>query len=272
MAVAAVRSSVAATGLFTDFAVLFCVQFAALAWAIEESDIGRIVVPPSQPDGFGLFYTTIDYDGHLDDEAAPRLMRILHGRFGIDATLSSCIQVHGKTFVRAPKATRWRECDACDALWSSAPGTALGIKIADCLPVTIADVDHGVIANIHSGWRGAVQRITVEAVDVLGKQTRFETAPAHAWLGPSIRVCCFEVGEEVVDEFRASYVDAEAFVDRSKSKPHIDLAALTTALLIKRGFAPAHVHDSGLCTRCEGSIFHSYRRKRGGRNLAVAGR
>jgi len=237
-----------------------------LSWPIEHTGIGRIVVPPSLPAGFGLYYTTIDFDGRLDQEAAARLMRIVHDRFGIDATLSTCVQVHGKSVVRAISDTRWRECDSCDALFSSDSGTALGIKVADCLPVSIADMDRGVIANIHSGWRGAVQKIAAEAIDVVGPVG----VNAQAWLGPSIRVCCFEVGEEVVDEFRASYSNAEAFVDRSNAKPHIDLPALTAALLIERGFAPKHIHESRLCTRCDGSIFHSYRRKRGGRNLAIA--
>ena len=239
-----------------------------MSWPIEQTGIGRIVVPPSLPDGFGLFYTTIDFDGRLDQEAAARLMRIVRDRFGIDATLSTCVQVHGRNVVRATNDTRWRECDSCDALFSSDAGTALGIKVADCLPVSIADMDRGVIANIHSGWRGAVQKIAAEAIDVVGPVG----VNAQAWLGPSIRVCCFEVGEEVVDEFRASYSNAEAFVDRSNAKPHIDLPALTAALLIERGFAPKHIHDSRLCTRCDGSIFHSYRRKRGGRNLAIAAR
>jgi len=239
-----------------------------LSWPIEQTGIGRIVVPPSLPDGFALFYTTIDFEGRLDQEAAARLMRIVRDRFGIEATLSTCVQVHGKSVARATGDSRWRECDSCDALWSSEAGTALGIKVADCLPITVADLDRGVIANIHSGWRGAVQKIAAAAVDTVGPVG----ANAQAWLGPSIRVCCFEVGEEVAGEFHSSYAEAESYVDRAGAKPHIDLPALTTALLIERGFAPEHIHDSGLCTRCDGSIFHSYRRQRGGRNLAIAAR
>jgi YfiH family protein len=241
-------------------------------WAIEETGIGRIVVPPSLPDGFALFYTTIDFDGGLDDDAAARLMGIVRNRFGVEAMLSTCTQVHGKSVVRASRDNRWRECDSCDALWSSDSGTALGIKVADCLPITIADMDHGVIANIHSGWRGAAQKIAAEALDVLGVETLFDAPAAQAWLGPSIRRCCFEVGEEVVQQFRASYAEAERFVDRGRAKPHIDLPGLTTALLMERGVSPDNIHDSGLCTRCEGSIFHSYRRQRGGRNLAIVAR
>jgi YfiH family protein len=235
-------------------------------WAIEQTEIGRIVVPLSLPDGFGLFYTTIDFEGRLIGDAAAQLMRIVREQFGIEATLATCTQVHGRNVVRAQSG----ECDSCDGLWSSDPGTALGIKVADCLPVTIADIPRGVIANVHSGWRGAVQKIAAEAIDAIGSVT----PAAQAWLGPSIRVCCFEVGEEVVDQFRESYADAERFVDRSGAKPHIDLPRLTAALLIERGIAPVNIHDSGLCTRCEGSIFHSYRRDagRGGRNLAIAAR
>jgi YfiH family protein len=237
----------------------------ALPWPIENTGIGRIVVPPSLPDGFALFYTTIDFDGRLDHDAAARLMQIVRDRFGIDATLSTCVQVHGRSIVLAKPDARWRECDSCDALWSNEPGTAIGIKVADCLPITIADMDRGVIANIHSGWRGAVQKIAAEAINAIGPVT----ANAQAWLGPSIRVCCFEVGEEVVDQFRASYAEVDSFVERGGVKPHVDLPGLTAALLVERGFAASHIHDSGLCTRCEGSIFHSYRRRQGGRNLAI---
>jgi YfiH family protein len=234
-------------------------------WGIEQTEIGRIVVPPSLPNGFGLFYTTVDFDGRLSADATSQLMRIVHQRFGIDARLATCTQVHGRNVVRAKAG---RECDSCDGLWSSDPGTALGIKVADCLPVTIADMPRGVIANIHSGWRGAVQKIAAEAIDAIGG-----VGPtAQAWLGPSIRVCCFEVGEEVVDQFRDVYAEAELFIDRGGAKPHIDLPRLTAALLIQHGIAAQNIHDSGLCTRCDGSIFHSYRRDagRGGRNLAVA--
>jgi purine-nucleoside/S-methyl-5'-thioadenosine phosphorylase / adenosine deaminase len=243
-------------------------------WIIEQTAIGRIVVPSSLPEGLALFYTTADFEGRLNESVATDLMRLVHQRFGIEATLLSCAQVHGKNVVHAAGGAHWRECDSCDALWSAITGNALAIKVADCLPVSIADMQHGVIANIHSGWRGAAQRITAETLDVLERETAFDTSLAHAWLGPTIRACCFEVGEEVVDQLRVSYPDAETFVDRSRAKPHVDIAGLTAALLVQCGFAKENIHDSGHCTRCDDSIFHSYRRdpKRGGRNLALIAR
>jgi YfiH family protein len=223
-------------------------------WTIEPSPIGRIAVAPNAP----VFCTTRNYAGKI----TPELARLVRERFGIEATLSTCTQVHG---VHAERAAEGEQSRACDALWSDHRGVALAIKIADCLPVTIIDETHSVIANIHSGWRGAAQQITSRTLDTLERSSTYDAATAFACLGPSIRVCCFEVGEEVAAQFDAR------FVDRTHAKPHVDLPALTRATLRARGFDEARISDSELCTRCDGSIFHSYRGdgKGGGRNLQI---
>jgi YfiH family protein len=234
-------------------------------FSIEQSPLGRVVVSQRDP----LFYTTRDISGRLDDEAVAVIRGFIRSRFGIDASLNTCTQVHGATVQKAARNGSWRECDSCDALWTGEPGVALAIKVADCLPVTI--VAGGVIANVHSGWRGAVQKITAAAIEAVQHSPHFDHATARAYLGPTIRACCFEVGEEVVEQFSAQYEGMERYVDRSGAKPHVDVVTLTADLLRNRGFAEANIVDSGLCTRCEGSIFHSYRRdgKGGGRNLAI---
>jgi YfiH family protein len=245
------------------------------------TDIGRVVVPPAVPEGYALFYTTTDSDGRLNGEIVDALMSVLRERFGIEATLTTCTQVHGAKVVHAmaaEAAALHGDVGTCDALWSDQPHTAVGIKVADCIPVTLIDDAHGVIANIHSGWRGSVQRITDVTLDTLEHESGFAAATARAWLGPAIRVCCFEVGEEVVEQFRASYSNAGAFIDCSRGpKPHIDTIGLTKALLEERGVT--RVIDVGVCTKCGAGDagllrFHSYRREpgRGGRNLAIVAR
>lgn len=234
-------------------------------WHIEQSSLGRIAVPPDVPRGFAVFCTTADFEGRLTEPIAKRITTVVHERAGIETTLTTCTQVHSATVRRAQREMQWRECDSCDALWSEEKHVALGIKIADCLPVSILDSGRGVIANVHSGWRGAVQGITAETVDAIARATDFDAHDAYAYLGPSIRVCCFEVGEEVAGQFDSRYLD------RRKAKPHVDLAAYTRDILQARGFRANHISDSELCTRCEGSIFHSFRRdgKGGGRNLSI---
>lgn len=239
---------------------------------IVNTAIGRVVVPAPLPPQFALYYTTRDFFGSLSDEAAAQLMGVVRDEFGIEATLTTCTQVHGATVRRANADPRWRECDSCDALWSSETHSALGIKVADCLPVTMVDPTHHVIANVHSGWRGTVQQITAATIGTIARETAFDPASSYAYLGPSIRACCFEVGEEVVEQFTASYGDVTPYVDRSQAKPHIDSPRITRDVLRRAGFADERIIDTELCTRCEGSIFHSFRRegKGGGRNLAVA--
>ena len=217
----------------------------AVESSIEHTSIGRVVIPPGVPRGFRLFYTTIDFDGRIDERIRD---------FVRPATLSSCHQVHGAKVCRAPV----NESE-CDALWSDEKNSALVIKTADCLPVSIIDPKNSVIANIHSGWRSTVQNITAATLNAM----RFDAAASSAFLGPTIRVCCFEVGEEVAEQFDAQFVDR-----RLGPKPHVDVTAYTIAVLRKHGIQD--IIDTGLCTRCDGSLFHSYRRdKRTGRNLAI---
>ncbi len=226
---------------------------------VEQSTLGRIVVPRTLPEGFALFYTTLDFHGRLDRQIERRIADVIRSRFSIEATLNTCTQVHGVAVQKVQRSSSWRECDSCDALWSDEKHVALGIKIADCLPVSIIEPTRGIIANIHSGWRGAAQGITARTLDLLGLES------AYTYLGPSIRGCCFEVGEEVAVQF------AERYIDRTRKKPHVDLPALTVDILRNKGFSADKIFDSGLCARCNGSIFHSFRRdgSRGGRNLAI---
>src|SRR5438105_5032814 len=96
--------------------------------SVEHTAIGRIVVPPSVPAHFRLFYTTIDFDGRIDDRIR---------RFVAPATVYSCQQVHGGSVCRTEsggKPPHSKEPE-CDALWSEEPHRALVIKVADCLPV-----------------------------------------------------------------------------------------------------------------------------------------
>ncbi|MEO8216132.1 MAG: peptidoglycan editing factor PgeF [Acidobacteriota bacterium] len=243
-------------------------------WPLEPSPLGAILVPPLLPASGFLFYTTAAFDGFLTAQSIDRIQSFIRERFGVPSVLSTCEQVHGVNTFQVPAAEVWREYPQCDALFTASKAVALGIKVADCLPVTLADPVHSVLANIHSGWRGSLRGIVPRTMEAMRAGTGFTAAGAIAWLGPSIRVCCFEVGEEVIEQFAAVHPGAERFTNRSVGlKPHFDLPAFTRSLLTAGGFAEDNIHDSGICTRCEPATFHSYRRlgRSGGRNLAIAG-
>lgn len=238
---------------------------------VDTEPFGRVVIPEEVPDGAFLLWTTKDYEGVLTEQTRLAL-ESLRETGGV-SSLSSCHQVHGTRAIDVTRArAEWCEIEECDALWTRTKGVALAIKIADCLPVTLLSTDASFVANIHAGWRGAAAGIVTSTVGSSGID------PSHlsAWLGPAIRRCCFEVGEEVVQAFSDRMGEIEDLVSRDEepgNNPRLDLPGLVARELERLGVPPHRIYDSELCTRCPESIFHSYRRSGAdaGRNLAVAG-
>ena len=130
------------------------------------------------------------------------------------------------------------------------------IKTADCLPVIIVEPDYPLAAIVHAGWRGTAKKITQKAVKkmvMLGARRE----KIVALLGPSIRACCYEVGEEVRDIFRKEGFSERVFKKENNSV-HLDLAWPIWNFSTAEGID--HVYDTGLCTFCRDDMFASYRR------------
>ena len=88
-----------------------------------------------------------------------------------------------------------------DGVWTDERGKPLLVFTADCLPVAIARGDGGqpAIAAVHVGWRGLLAGIAANAAAALGG------GKLAAVVGPGIGPCCYEVGEEVAEPFRARF-------------------------------------------------------------------
>jgi polyphenol oxidase len=190
---------------------------------------------------------------------------------------------------------------AGDALLTAEPGILLTVRTADCLPVLLVDARLRVIAAVHAGWRGALARVIEKTVGELRRM--FGSAPGNlvAALGPAIGSCCYEVGDEVVDAFRAQFIEGESFFcrppldkgaaqfrsrysllfdtqappghRRERAKLHLDLATVAHVQLTAAGLKPAAIHHSGFCTACHADLFFSYRREgaQAGRMMAAIG-
>jgi polyphenol oxidase len=159
--------------------------------------------------------------------------------------------------------SRWQG----DITLSSNPALACGVRTADCVPVLLAAPRSGIVAAAHAGWRGAVAGVVMEAIAQL--RSRGEDEELVAAVGPHIEACCFEVGSDVAATIAAASTLGERLVDRSRSKPHVDLRALVSEQLRQAGVgAVDHVRG---CTYCNDGLFHSYRRDgpRSGRMLSA---
>src|SRR5687768_7636879 len=146
-----------------------------------------------------------------------------------------------------------------DGLVCDRPGPVLGAFAADCIPMLFADPVARVCGACHAGWRGTVAGV---ARNVVTRMAELGSKPGdiRVALGPSIGPCCFEVGAEVVAEFRAALGDLPGLVVAGPVKDHLDLRVATRAILEAAGVRPEHIDDRPPCTRCEPERFFSYRR------------
>ena len=149
------------------------------------------------------------------------------------------------------------------------PGVGCGVRTADCAPVLIAAPRHGAVAAVHSGWRGTAQRAVQAGVRAL-RALLSADEPLVAAIGPHIEPCCFEVGPDVAAEIAsACALPPEQVIDRSRTRPHVDLRAVLSAQLREVGID--QIDQVAGCTMCDDERFHSYRRDGpiSGRMLAV---
>jgi YfiH family protein len=200
--------------------------------------------------------------GRLTDDRAEDVERnraTLEAELGLP--LSYIRQVHGTTVRRVSAPTpAGPGLPEADGQATAAPGVALMVMVADCLPIALAG--GGAVAVLHGGWRGLAGGIVeegVRAVRELGAE-----GPLVAAIGPGAGVCCYEVGEEVHQAFAA---DGPS-VRRGRN---LDLKQIARRRLQRAGVRA--IHDIGVCTICaEESLLFSHRRDRGitGRQAGIA--
>jgi hypothetical protein len=159
-----------------------------------------------------------------------------------------------------------------DALVCDHAGPVLAAFAADCIPLVFAEPDARICGAAHAGWRGTVAGVAVNVVRRIEELGGSAEATRVA-LGPSIGPCCFEVGPEVVAEFRAAFGELPGLVVAGSHKDHIDLRVASRAVLERAGVRPEHIDDRPPCTRCEPERFFSYRRdgREGGMHMAYIG-
>lgn len=158
-------------------------------------------------------------------------------------------QVHGARVVRVDEPGHSPECDA---LLTTRPHLALAVTTADCMSILYAAP--GAVAAAHSGWRGTAAGMPALALAAVCDAAGVSPAEVHVSFGPCIRVCCYEVGEEVAGDF------PEAAVQRGAGRPHLDLPRAAKLQLEAAGLPAEGIFDSGACTACDADLYYSYRR------------
>jgi YfiH family protein len=185
-----------------------------------------------------------------------------------------------------------------DGLITNTPGLLLAIQTADCFPIILVDPKRRAVGVFHAGWRGTLRRIVEKGVGEMHRCFGTGARDLKAAIGPGIHSCCYEVGEEVRDQFESQFASAEKLfrvveeTDPAREKyPMLFLTARAPghSVLPKKIFldlaeanrqqllavsVPANSIDAPpLCTNCRTDLLFSYRAEKGktGRMMAVVG-
>lgn len=175
-------------------------------------------------------------------------------------------QVHGEELAThkghqtpSPFAEPGSPIPEVDGHVTAVPMLPLLVFVADCVPVALSGP--GGVAMLHCGWRGLASSGRTSPRMAEGSTTAglVENAVAaigatDAAIGPSIGLCCYEVGQEVLDAFAG--LGRGVVLGRM-----LDLPAVAERLLIEAGVE--RVDRAGLCTSCESNLFFSHRRDAG---------
>jgi len=149
-----------------------------------------------------------------------------------------------------------------DALAVGENGIAVGVFVADCVPILICDERRRAAAAVHAGWRGTVAGVTGAAIATLRKRFGSDPESLRLAFGPCIGRCCFEVGDEVVAELLDAFPDAADCIVEGPRK-RVDLVEANRRQARAAGVRDDRMQAAGLCTMCRPDLLESYRRSRG---------
>ena len=214
----------------------------------------------------------IGYSAPRDRADAWEMRRRWCAAAGLDArNLVTLGQVHGaEVHVARAGHAGWgampgsAQIGLGDALVTAEAGPVLMTLHADCQPIVLVDPARSrrgpVVAVVHAGWRGTVADVVGRTVAVLREQFGSRPADLHAFLGPAIGPCCYEVGGEVARSWaeRAGSDTGSALMTRG-DRFTFSLAVANGMLLERAGVQFQHIESSSICTQCDGDRWFSHR-------------
>jgi len=171
-------------------------------------------------------------------------------------------QVHGAKVVDAA-AHLDGPAPSADASWTSQPGVACVVGVADCLPVLFAAPHGRAVGAAHAGWRGLAAGVLESALRAVCEAAACPPSELIAWLGPAIGPAHFEVGPDVFHAFGGGVhfqLRPHAATPDGSPRWLADLPGLARDRLYSAGLR--RITQAGVCTVSQPDRCFSYRRDR----------
>ena len=157
---------------------------------------------------------------------------------------------------------RERNYTDVDGMITNVPGICLVTSYADCVPLYFVDPVKKAIGLSHSGWRGTVGKIGKNTVQLM--QENFGSKPEDllAAVGPSVCMDCYEVSEDVIEQFKESFEKKyweDLFYKKENGKYQLNLWKANELIFLESGILPEHMAITNVCTHCNSKILYSHR-------------
>jgi YfiH family protein len=158
-----------------------------------------------------------------------------------------------------------------DGLMTDLPGPVMAVYTADCLPILMVEPEKRVVAAIHAGWKGTLLNISGSSIDEMVKRFRCSPSEIRVISGPAIRQCCFEIKEDVADQFRRTESEWGDHIVCSEKKMKLNLHEINRKQLLKKGVSDHHIEWNESCTFCHADNLPSFRREKTGSRRMISG-
>ena len=162
-----------------------------------------------------------------------------------------------------------RDYTGVDGLVTNIPGICLVTFYADCVPILFVDPVHRAIGACHSGWRGTVRKMGEVTLKKMSEYYGTRPEDVVAAIGPSICQDCYEVSQDVAEEFARAFPshsrERTLMYRKPDGKYQLNLWRANEVVLLEAGVRPEHLEITDLCTCCNPELLFSHRASAGKR-------
>lgn len=198
-----------------------------------------------------------------DPEAVDENRRRIAAAIGVKSeNMVYTQQTHTTNVSVVTEADRGKSLPETDGMITNVPEVCLVTFYADCVPLYFVDPVKKAIGLSHSGWRGTVRKMANVTIERMQKEYGCRPEDIRAAVGPSICQECYEVSEDVIDEFRKNYREEywkDLFYQKENGKYQLNLWKANEYNFLDAGILPEHMAISNVCTCCNPEILFSHR-------------